>query len=138
LATVSLKNLRDAGQNTPADFLQTWMWAAAHGDTNRVMQLMALEPGTDLDKVGKAMEDLAREAAAGPEALLAKMPDGEFRILAEQPADNNDRWITVESSLGGHNDLQRLLVRFTQTGWRIVVQTNGEPTFSPVGDSEMK
>jgi hypothetical protein len=134
IATVSMKNLRDAGQNTPADFLETWMWAALHGDTNRVMQLMAFEPETDMRKVQEAMEDLRKETEKGPEALLAKAPDGELRLLGEEPADKNDRWVIVETSMGGHDDLQRVLLRSTQTGWRIVVQTNGAPVTARVED----
>jgi len=143
LASFSMKNVRDAGQNTPADLLQTWLWAALHGDTNRIMQLMAFEPGTDMETIGKVMEDLGKEtakikeAANGPEAMMAKGADSEFRVLKEQPADNsNDRWITVEDSMNGRADLQRVLLRFTQTGWRIVIQTNGLPTSKRVDASE--
>ncbi len=128
LAEFSMRDVKDVGENTPADFLQTWMWAALHGDTNRVIQMMALQPGTDMQKLQRGMEELKKEAEKGPEALLEKSPMEGIRVLEEQPADNNDKWVVVQAmSNNGRQDQQKLLLRPTPAGWRIVVETNGQP-----------
>jgi RNA polymerase sigma factor (sigma-70 family) len=139
LAEFSMRDLKDVGENTPADFLETWMYAALHGDTNRVMQLMAIQPGTDMQKLQRGMEDLKKEAEKGPEALLKDAPT-ELRVLEEQPAENNDRWVVVEAMTdNGRDDRQKLLLRPTPQGWRIVVETNGDPVTGRVtADPESK
>jgi len=142
LAEFSMRDLKDVGENTPVDFLQTWMWAVLNGDTNRVMQLMALQPGTDMQRVQRAMEDLKKETEKGPEAMLEKGPLGGFRVLEEQSADNNDKWIVVEAMTNdGREDQQKLLLRPTPNGWRMVMGTDGEPvmgrmTADPKGKGE--
>ena len=136
LASFSFSDAHDAGQNTPADFLQTYLWACSHGDTNRIMQLMTFEPATDMDKVRRAMEDIRKEMESGSGALLAQSP-GEIRLVEEQPANNNDRWITIGIEMkDGREDLSRTLLRHTPMGWAVVVQTNGVPVSSHVEQAD--
>ncbi len=126
--TLRLAEARDAGQATPAALLQTQTWALLRGDTNRLAQLMALSAGTDTEKVQKMFEALSKESVKGIDALLAETPLSEIRLLEEQPAENDDRWIVCEfvTKDGETTRRARTRVRPTYDGWKLVVGFDGQ------------
>lgn len=128
--TIRLSELRDAGQATPAALLQTQMWALLHGDTNRISQLMAFDPETDMLLVQRTLDELHKASAKGSKAFLAESPLAEIRILEEQPAEHNDRWIVHEfMTKGGEVEgRSRIRVRLTDVGWKLVIRIDGRPT----------
>ncbi len=129
-ATISVADARDVGQATPADLVQSWIWAVTHGDTNRMAQLIALSPATDMQKIQKLFEDLQqRIAKEGAEGLIAKDGPTEVRLLDQQPASEGDLWLVTEeiNSNGGTNAPDRVRIHLTDGGWRLLIGTNGEP-----------
>jgi len=133
---MDVASLRDAGQATPVALLETHLWATLHGDTNRLAQLMAISPEMDPRLMEDRLTDLQNAAADGPEALLAASPFQGLRVglrvLEEQPAEGPaDRWIVNEFVIhqgdfrGSRKN--RMLVRLTGTGWRLVLGLDGNP-----------
>ncbi|MCW5559539.1 MAG: hypothetical protein KIT22_17120, partial [Verrucomicrobiae bacterium] len=132
LATIGFANLRDAGQATPAALLETYFWATLHGDTNRLVQIMAIEPGMDPLLLEDQLSKIQKGPAEGRDVVFAKIQHREFRILEEQPADlPTDRWVENEfvEKQGNFRGSSRthLLVRLTDTGWRLVLGLDGRP-----------
>ncbi len=132
---LSFDTAYDAGQATPAATMQTFLWAMAHGDTNRVMQLMDVEAGTNGQPVQATLEKLSKEFAKESSEMsfdvttLGKNLDKiEVYLLEEQPGGNGDRWVIAETvGTGNEPSISRILFRPSDTGWRWVVGTNGEP-----------
>jgi len=126
--TLRLAETHDAGQATPAALLQTHTWAMLHGDTNRLAQLMALSPETDIQKVQRMFEEMSKETARGIDAMLAGTPVSEIRLLEEQSADNNDRWIVYEfvNKDGEIATRKRVRVRPANDGWKLVIGIDGQ------------
>lgn len=125
---------RDVGQATPAAMVQTVIWAVTHGDTNRMYELMAFDPGADLERVQRDMKGLREQVdKTGSDGMLTSGPP-ELRILADQVTENNDHWLsTVETrSDGSTGKTERVRIRLTDTGWRLVIGTNGEPVHETV------
>jgi hypothetical protein len=131
------RDARDAGQATPEAAMQTFLWAMLQGDTNRISQLIVLDAGGDdptlqkaLEKILEESDDMRRDASA---ADLDKL---EVLFLEEQSATNDDRWVVGESLQedGNIRGLERILLRPTDTGWRCVVKTNGDPVEEPITD----
>jgi RNA polymerase sigma factor (sigma-70 family) len=130
LATFHFKDLRDVGQATAAALLETEMRALLHGDTNRLMQLIAFEPDTDMQAVQATLEALKNEAEQGLEKAIAKAEAdaSEFRLLAEEPAEGLDRWLVCEIITDdGRYDKVRIRVRSTSSGWKMVMGRDGQP-----------
>src|SRR5262249_5179548 len=50
--------LHDVGTATPAALVQTWMWATGTGDTNRLAQLLAFDPETQMDNVQQMLREI--------------------------------------------------------------------------------
>ena len=127
--TLRLVDSRDAGQATPAALLQTHVWAMLHGDTNRLAQLMALSPETDRLRVQRMFEELRKDAVKGTNAILAETSLGAIRLLEEQPAENNDRWVVSEfvKKDGSVSQRSRIRVRPTVDGWKLVIGIDGQP-----------
>jgi RNA polymerase sigma factor (sigma-70 family) len=115
------RDSRDAGQATPAATLQTFLWAATHGETNRISQLFTTDPGTEPQKFQKFVDHLNKLPAAEEFDKL------EMDILEEQPDTNNARWVLVQAKVDGTNQtLDRILLRSSANGWSMVVNTNGD------------
>jgi RNA polymerase sigma factor (sigma-70 family) len=127
-----LRDARDAGQATPAATLQTMMWAMLQGDTNRIAQLVVVEEGADVEHVKKTLDEMAHKADGlrdGDHA--AEIEKVEELLLEEQPGQNNDRWMVWQEM---QQPVVRVLLRPTDTGWRLVIGTNGEPAEEPITD----
>jgi hypothetical protein len=59
----------------------------------------------------------------------------EVQFLEEQPGENNDRWIVMESTgANGTVRRSRVLFRPTDLGWRQVVDNNGNIVQQPITD----
>lgn len=140
--TFRYADLRDAGQATPAATLQTFMWAMFHADTNRLEQLIDFDPAADTNAVRKMWEGVnktfAEVATKGTDAMIAEQGSVTFRLLEEQPAENNDRWIVGEEVLpdGTTRDQARLRLNWSANGWRVLIGTNGEPVGGPIRDQQ--
>ena len=123
-----LRDARDAGQATPEATLQTIAWAAVNGgDTNRITQLFIGEAGVDAQMFQRILArqmqtwDAIRNNAQIMESLV-------FHLLEEQPGDNNDRWVVGEGpQIDGTKRITQVLLRPTDTGWKWVVDANGNP-----------
>ncbi len=121
--------VHDAGQGTPAALVQTAMWAVLHGDTNRLYELMAFDAGIDAEKLQQQMRSIRDEfEREGPLSLMTNGP-AEVRILREQLGDNNDHWIVTSEthSDGSTGKPERVRIRWTDTGWRLVIGRDGLP-----------
>ncbi len=137
--TFRITEARDAGQATPAAMMQTWVWAMAHGDTNRLVELMAFVRGSDTEtmrRVWKTLEVMSKEfAEKGSDRVQAESQASEFRLLEELPVEGNDRWITLETvAKNGYANRQRSRVTKMDTGWRMLIGTNGEPVMEQIAD----
>ncbi len=117
---------RDSGQATPEALVQSLMWAVSHGATNRIYDMMAFEPGADLKKVESDMKGLRDEVEKARTGMIGP---AEVRILSDQAAENNDHWLTTLETHGDGSvgKPERVRLRLTDTGWRLVIGTNGEP-----------
>jgi hypothetical protein len=126
--TLRLAETRDVGQATPAALLQTHAWAVLHGDTNRLAQLMAFSPATDMPRVQRMFEALNKEATRGTDALLLDTPISEIRLLEEQPAGENDRWIVHELVNKDQETIRRVRIRVrpASIGWTLVIGIDGQ------------
>ena len=125
LALIRTADAKDAGQATPADLIQTFLWAVTHGDTNRILQLMTFDSSADPQKMQAFVDKFTRALAEAPS------PGGPVavRIVGEVPADGNDRWISTQESReeGQWQEPERVLFRLTDSGWKLLIGTNGEP-----------
>jgi RNA polymerase sigma factor (sigma-70 family) len=132
-----LADVHDAGQATPAALLQTHVWAMLHGDTNRLTQLMVLSPETDVLKVQRMFEALSKEATKGMNKILAETPLSEIRLLEDQPAEDNERWIVHEfvANDGSVTRRARIRVRPTGAGWKLVIGLDGQIEEETVGEA---
>jgi len=126
----------DAGQATPAAALQTLLWAMLQGDTNRITQLLVSDPGLDTQLFQKALDDLLRESAGMRGNDHAAVSENmEVQFLEEQPGENNDRWVVMESTrMNGTARRVRVLFRPTDSGWRQVIDNNGDIVEQPIPD----
>jgi hypothetical protein len=134
-ATIAVADARDVGQATPAALVQSWVWAMTHGDTNRMAQLMSLGSDTDTGKIQKLFDEVSKTLAEGGlAAQLEKLASTEIRLLDQQPAGEGDLWLVTEerTSNGGTNTPDRVRIRLTDTGWRLLIGTNGEPVTEKV------
>jgi RNA polymerase sigma factor (sigma-70 family) len=131
-----LADVHDAGQATPAALLQTYVWATLHGDTNRLAQLVVLSPETDVLKVQRMFEALSKEATKGTNKILAETPLSEIRLLEDQPAEDNDRWIVHEfvAKDGNVTRRARIRLRLTGAGWKLVIGLDGQIEQETVGE----
>jgi hypothetical protein len=130
------RDARDAGQATPAAALQTLLWAMLQGETNRITQLLVSEPGLDTQLFQKALDQLLRESAGmRSNDHTGESENMEVQFLEEQPGENNDRWIVMESTgTNGTVRRSRVLFRPTDLGWRQVVDNNGDIVQQPIPD----
>lgn len=114
--------VRDVGTATPAALFQTYLWAIPRGDTNRVAQLLVIEPGTNMTQVQRLVGELRERASVGRSAVEASAPALAWRILEDTPAGNDDRWVpTFLYFRSGTTALIRTRARPTAVGWRFVV-----------------
>jgi RNA polymerase sigma factor (sigma-70 family) len=136
------RDARDAGQATPEATMQTFLWAVLQGDTNRIAQLLVSEPGLDSQHFQEALEKLAQMSAdmrskgAAAEGAAAEMEALEIHFLEEQPGQNGDRWVVTDAmqTNGVVQQTERVLLRPTDTGWKWVVGTNGQPSEETIPD----
>jgi RNA polymerase sigma factor (sigma-70 family) len=127
-----LRDARDAGQATPAATIQTMMWAMLQGDTNRITQLVVVEDGADVERVKKTLDELAHKAdGLRSDDHAAEIEKVEQLLLEEQPGQNDDRWMVSQAM---QEPVSRVLFRQTDTGWRLVIGTNGVPVGEPITD----
>lgn len=138
--TLKPREARDMGQNTPAALVETLLSSILHGDTNRLAQLMEFDPATDPAVAQRTWQELTEEAAkasaAGTNGGLAQSGPLEVRLLEEQPAEDNDRWIVTEEvrNNGSVGPRERIKFRQTGTGWKMVLGTNGHPVVERIQD----
>jgi RNA polymerase sigma factor (sigma-70 family) len=128
---------RDAGQATPEAAMQTFLWAMMQGDTNRISQLIVLDAGGDDPTLQKALERILKESAdMRSDDNAAQLDKIEVHLLEVQSATNNDRWVVGQTLQEDSNtrNLERILLRPTDTGWRCVVKTNGDPVEETIPD----
>ena len=132
--TLQYGQTHDVGQATPAAAAETWDWASDHGDTNRMMQLMAFDPETDMLLVQRQLE-MSQRDSTNLEALRAEDPLWGVRLVEEQPAENNDRWIVDEwiNKDGTVSSRARVRVRLTDTGWKLVIGIDGQTVQEELG-----
>jgi hypothetical protein len=123
------RDMRDVGQATPEATMQSFLSAMLQGDTNRIGQLLVVDGAGDDLTLQKALEKVLNESAdMRSEAHAADNDKIEVHLLEEQPATNNDRWVVGETLQDGAiRGATRILLRPTDTGWRCVVNTNGDP-----------
>ena len=123
------RDMRDVGQATPEATMQSFLSAMLQGDTNRIIKLLVVDGAEDNPTLQKALEQVLNESAdMRSEAHAADNDKIEVHLLEEQPATNNDRWIVGETLQDGAiRGATRILLRPTDTGWRCVVNTNGDP-----------
>ena len=128
---------RDRGQGSPRALLETHVWALLHGQTNRMLDLMAFEPGFDPATLRTLFETIAQETAKGTENLLAEVSVRGVRLLEEQPAEGNDRWIVHEMLRedGTAERRSRIRVRPGPLGWQMVIGLDGQPVEETVRPS---
>jgi hypothetical protein len=120
-----VRDAQDAGQATPAATIQTFIWATLHGDTNRIAQLFVTEPGADPKLVQQGLEYVVSQIVENAATLLTN--NLEMRLLEEQPGPNNDRWVVVQATqTDGAVQTERTLFRPSDTGWSLVLGTNGD------------
>ena len=123
------REMRDVGQATPEATMQSFLSAMLQGDTNRIGQLLVVDGAGDDLTLQKALErNLKVSADMRSDAHAADMDKMEVYLLEEQAATNNDRWVVGETLQdGAMRGATRILLRPTDTGWRCVVNTNGDP-----------
>jgi RNA polymerase sigma factor (sigma-70 family) len=130
-----MRGAHDAGQTTPAATMQTFMWAFSHGDTNRITQLLVADAGTDPQRVQQALEKIFKECTNSSQIEAAEKENLEINLLEEQPGQDNDKWVvTAKLGADGNSDATRVLLRPTDTGWKWVIATNGQPVEEPIRD----
>lgn len=132
---------RDRGQGSPEALIETHVWALLHGETNRMLDFMAFEPGFDQSTLRNLFETVARETAKGAENLLNEAQIRAVRFLGEQPAEGNDRWVPHEllRQDGTVERRARLRVRPGPLGWQLVIGLDGQPveeSIPPAAGSE--
>jgi hypothetical protein len=138
--TVKLPQARDVGQATPAALIQSFLSSLLQGNTNRLAQLVEIDPATEPEVLQEKWQEMAQAAselaAEGTNAESGLIGSLEFRLLEEQPAEDNYRWVLTETVRGnGSADTpERIKLRQTGAGWKIVLGTNGEPVSETIGD----
>ncbi|MGD0412738.1 MAG: hypothetical protein ABSC18_13675, partial [Verrucomicrobiota bacterium] len=127
-----LRSARVAGQATPEAAIQTFLCAMFQGDTNRIAQLLVVDPGADGQHVQKPLQEVLEEFASESAKMRNddKADELEVHLLEEQPGENNDRWVLMDMDTmqsNGRSRTMRILLRPTDTGWGWALGTNGEP-----------
>jgi len=124
-----VRDIADAGTTTPEALLQSHMAAMMRGDTNRLSQLWAIEPGADMENVGRHLQNMGKEAEKGIDTVLAELPLEGIRVLEQQSATGGDVWLVHEYVLktGEIAQKSRLLVRPSETGWKLVIGLDAQP-----------
>jgi RNA polymerase sigma factor (sigma-70 family) len=127
------QDLRDAGQTTPEAAIQTFMWAMLQGDTNRMAQLLDINPGPNGQPIQGTLEmlwaGLANESSQmRSDAEAEGMASIMMQIVEKQPGQNEDQYIVVEM-IEPNNAVftRRILLHPTETGWKCAVGANGGP-----------
>jgi RNA polymerase sigma factor (sigma-70 family) len=133
------RDARDVGQATPAATMQTAVWCILQGDTNRLAHLMVMESGADVDEFHSFLEQMAEKAHIDQSTTngtkAEDIEDLEFHFLEQQPGQNNDRWIIMQIiKKDGTAESKRDLLRPTDTGWKWVVGTDGDPVDEDIAD----
>jgi hypothetical protein len=77
-----------------------------------------------------------RSKGAAAEGAAAEMEALEIHFLEEQPGQNGDRWVVTDAmqTNGVVQQTERVLLRPTDTGWKWVVGTNGQPSEETIPD----
>lgn len=137
-----LKDARDAGTTTPADTMQTFIAAMMKGDTNRIAELLAVEPQAGGDSSQAVLEKVLKELAQESDHMRNDSQSDQlsqlgFYILEQQPGTNNDQWVVVSTSqldANGSVRVSRLDFRDGPGGWQWIVGTNGKPVEQTVSN----
>jgi hypothetical protein len=129
---VSLAGARNVGQRTPADMVQTFIWALVNGDTNQVMQLVECDAEPQVEKI------LAPTFALIKEQLTGAVNDygcTGFQVQGDQPTENDDRWMRVDliSTNGPIGDPGLFRIRQTAAGWKLLISAQGMPVTQEAG-----
>jgi hypothetical protein len=111
--------------------METLLWAVRNRQTNRVPQLFVVEPWVDPQDAENALGHIIPPEAAD------RMSNVQVDLLEEQPGQNSDLWIVVESlnDPGGATRSSRVLLRPTDSGWRMVIGTNDNGNVDPVEET---
>jgi hypothetical protein len=132
------RDARDAGQATPAATMQTFLWAIAHGETNRFLQLIAIDAGADAQHNPAIWEEITKlfTDANNSSAKPAEGEDQiEIHLLEEQPGPNDDRWVVADTmQTNGVVNTEKVLLRPTDTGWKCVFGTNAAAVEEQITD----
>jgi RNA polymerase sigma factor (sigma-70 family) len=136
---IRARDARDVGQATPAATMQTAVWCLSQGDTNRLAHLMVMESGADVDEFQSFLEQMAEQAhvkqSSTNGAKAEDIEDLELHLLEQQPGQNNDQWIILQvMTKDGTAGSKRDLLRPTDTGWKWVVGTDGDPVDEDITD----
>lgn len=124
--TLKPREARDVGQATPAAMLQTFLSSVMSGDTNRLVQLLEFDPATDPAIAQRVVYTLSQMGARSSDPN-AGLPE-EIRAVEEQAGETNDHWLVTETvEKGGRLHRDRVKVRQTDAGWKVMVGSNGEP-----------
>jgi RNA polymerase sigma factor (sigma-70 family) len=123
---IGINSARNVGQNSPADLVQTFVWALSNGDTNLVMQLVVSDSELDAQKLVQPAFVHLKQAMLD---TVTSFGCTGFNVQGDQPAENNDRWLVVDLMTPNGNVGQPTMFRIrpTNTGWRMVVMPNGTP-----------
>jgi hypothetical protein len=129
---VSLADARNVGQGTPADLVQTFVWALSNEQTNVAMQLVASDAEPQIEKILLPAFAGLKQNLVG---TVSQYGCTGFQVQGDEPAENNDRWMVVDlmSTNGAVGEPTKFRIRPTATGWRLVVGANGEPVTQEVG-----
>jgi RNA polymerase sigma factor (sigma-70 family) len=123
---VSLASARNVGQRTPADMVQTFVWALSTGDTNVVMQLVACDSEPQVEKILAPVFGMIKEQLTG---AISQYSCTGFQVQGDQPTENDDRWMRVDliSTNGPIGDPGLFRIRQTAAGWKLVISAQGMP-----------
>jgi hypothetical protein len=124
-----VREAADVGQATPQAMVQSYIRAINHGDTNRLLQLYAVDTNNLTPSLQQSLAQLSHTSGLPRSEALVEM-----RFLEEQPADNGDRWICYEARNPGGGVKGRLafLARPTDQRWLLVVDDSGWPMKRPM------
>lgn len=132
-----LAEVRDVGQATPEDLLQSHLFALQRGDTERLRQLMAFDPSSDPEQVRDKLAMIRREREGGGGAGETEQRLAAIRVLGRQPAEQGEVWLVHEYVMkdGTAEQRSRLRMRPSEAGWRLVMGPSVQPVMEILGDT---
>lgn len=132
---VRVTEAKDVGVNTPANLMQTWVWAMRTGDTNRIEQLWDWPREAPAAARRHFLQQVAQATKEGdyiptdPEAMMG------FRVLEQKPVSDTDIDLHVENYTNqGTTRQQTIRLRHEGDNWKVVIGKDGnliESTSAP-------